>query len=180
MFLKKLTSSNAKPDASAHKDDHHQTHVLALVLLVLTTLVVVFTALSMVGPQPANNPAANELQGESQQAATSQMQQASGTDGLPADIPIPDSASIVQNYQNDLTDNQSQRILVFQTTEAVDGNQLADNLQDWATESDFSITQRSRTNGSGTMITEKANAQLVISWSQTQDSTRVEINHVQM
>lgn len=178
MFFEIFTSD--KRDFSPQQHKQHQTHVTALVLLVLTTLVVVFIALSMASPQPANRSVDSDAQDQNQQVTSSQMQQVSGTTGLPADLPIPESATITQNYRNDLTDDQTQRILVFQTSESMDGNQLADNLQTWATQHEFSVTQRSRTNGSGTMITERGGGQLIISWSQTQESTRVEINYVRM
>lgn len=181
MFFESFTSSKDKSGSTAQQTKQHQTHVAALVMIVFLTLVVVFIALSMVDQQAPRSSADNRVQSETQQTNTSHMQRVSGTGGLPADLPVPESADIVQNHQNDLTNNQTQRVLVFQISqELAESFKLPDELQNWATQNEFAVTQTSRSNGSGIILAEKPNGQLIISWTEDRETMRVEVNHTRI
>lgn len=177
-----FNNSNNKSGFSKQETDRHKTHVTALVLLVLVTLVVVFAALSMADSTqpPVDRSLVRDAQLETTDTQMSSLEKVSDLSGLPADLPMPESAVVTQNYRNDLTDGQTQRILVFNTQADNTENQLLDQMQSWATDNGFAIIQTNRTNGAGIILAKKPSAQLIVSWSDTEDSTRVEINHVRI
>lgn len=168
------TNSQAQLD-----DTEHKTHVSALVFLVMITLVVVAVSLSIASPEPkGNNSFDTQITNEAIQPV--QVERVNGMEGIPANPPMVTDATMLQNIRNDLTGGQTQRIIAYSIAESVDSSELTETLRSWALENEFRIQQTSRTNGSGILLAGKPSGQLFVSWAQSTDSTRIEINHVNM
>lgn len=168
---------------SEKETDRHKTHVTALTILVLVTFVVVFAALSMVGStqQPTDRELVTDKTAiETPRPSVSEIEKLSNLDGLPNNLPLPETATVTQNYRNDLMDDHTQRVLVFRVEDSNFTDQLADDLQAWALDSEFTIAETNRINGNGIILAEKPSSQLIIQWAGKPTSTRVEINHVRI
>lgn len=168
---------NSTDSQSQLDDAEHKTHVSALVFLVMITLVVVAVSLSIANPEPKdNNSFDTQITNEAIQPV--QVERVNGMEGIPANPPMVTDATMLQNIRNDLTGGQTQRIIAYSIAESVDSSELTETLRSWALENEFSIQQTSRTNGSGILLAGKSSGQLFVSWAQSADTTRVEINHV--
>lgn len=178
MFFQDADNSN---EFEKKETRRHKTHVTALSLLVLTTFVVVFTALSMVGSStPVERELVQNTDIEKPRPVASSIKKVSSLQGLPENLPLPETATTTQNYRNDLIGDHMQRVLIFTVDNSNLDGQLFEDLQTWATDNDFAIAETNRVGSSGIILAETPSSQLIIMWTRMRTGTRVEINYVRI
>jgi cell division protein FtsN len=174
-------SKDKNEDFSDTETKRHKTHVTALTMLVLATFVVVFIALSMVESGRSGERKLVQKSDSNQAVSViSDIERMSSLDGFPNGLPVPDTATVTQNYRNNLLNDHVQRVLVFEVATDEFDSQLADNLQSWASQNSYSIAETNRINGNGIILAEKPSSQLIITWISTSARTRIEINMVRI
>jgi hypothetical protein len=181
------SQENNQPDAGVQPDREHETHTAALALLVLATLVVITVVLSVnqevtdLSPdnygQQASEPINNETHGAGIPVEQVQTTDQSGTSGLPSNLPVPNNAEVLQNYQNPAGDNATQSVYLFSSPDSV--TSLANTYQSYFADSDFTIDNTSQSDSSTALqASNTQNQRLIISINSKNGSSEVQINYI--
>jgi hypothetical protein len=159
------------------EDKEHRTHISALVFLVLVTLVVVAVALSMATPQTDDaSPVATTQQ---KSPTPSERTPVNDLAGLPSNPPVPDTATIQQNFRNQMVSGQTQRVAVFQYPNGPTA-ELIREFSDWAESRNFTVTETNQSKNSGVILAQQQNARLIITIANSLEVVWVEISHIEL
>jgi hypothetical protein len=182
------TDEHRRGRSQPDMDGEHETHTTALVLLVLATLVIVVVILSVARTaknedlSPGNfddqiSQPADETHGAGIPVEFAQASEISDTSGLPDDIPIPENADVMQNYESAIGDNGTQRVYMYSTADL--RSELSDLYQNWVDSSDFTLDDSTESNQNTTLrISQEQNEQLIISITTAEETREVQINYI--
>lgn len=169
------------------QDEEHETHTAALVLLVLAVIVVIAVIFAVnrdvSNLNPANygdevsEPINNETHGAGIPVEFAQASEISDTSGLPDDIPIPENADVMQNYESSVGDNGTQRVYMYSTADQ--RSELSDLYQNWVDGSEFTLDDSTESNQNTTLrLSQGQNEQLIISITTAEETQEVQINYI--
>jgi hypothetical protein len=181
------TNEHRRGRSQPDMDSEHETHTTALVLLVLATLVIVVVILAVsrtpdkdLSPGNYGNQItqpADETHGAGIPVEFAQASEISDTSGLPDDIPIPENADVMQNYESAIGDNGTQRVYMYSTTDQ--RSELSDLYQNWVDNSEFTLDDSSESNQNTTLrLSQGQNEQLIISITALENTQEVQINYI--
>jgi len=159
------------------EDKEHRTHISALVFLVVVTLVVVAVALSMAAPQTDDTTSVTTNPNPS--PALSERTSVNGMVGLPSNPPVPDTATIQQNFRNQMVAGQTQRVIVYQYANGPTA-ELIQEFSDWAESHNFTVTETDQSNNSGVILAQQQNTRLIITIANSPGVAWVEISHIKL
>lgn len=166
-------------------DQEHETHVMALVLLSLATIVIITIILSVNREVTDLNPntyddeitqPADETHGAGVPIEPVKTTEVSGLSELPSNLPVPQDAETIRNYSSDIGETGTQRVYMYSTQETI--SDLVSIYEDWVSDSDFTVTDKEVNGDNATVRTEAQNQKLIVSVSSGENGRDVQINYI--
>jgi hypothetical protein len=162
-------------------DSDHETHVGALVFLILVTFLVVSSALSMAQPHEPhtqeNTPKVDAVaKNKTNTPAQSGVDIPQALRVFPQGLPAPHAAELlsVSNAENG---SMAQHIVRLETDQPL--SKLFDQYNQWAQNSGFQVTDSSQNGSNAAIALARPDSQFFITMVDLRDSRRVEFNQVQ-
>lgn len=178
---KRKKASFSKPG-----DREHETHVPALILLVLVTLVIIGVVLIYSddlkqgeSPTSTTTPTTSQMDPRTGSAVPTEQAETtdqSGVSGFPGGLSLPNDAEVVRNYSTQLSGDRTQRIIIFDTQEQVSA--LVSRYESWANDAGLTIDRAESANDSGAVVAGDDTGQVTVAISTNDGSRRVQINYV--
>jgi hypothetical protein len=169
-----------EPSQNNQENHEHETHVPALVGLIVLTAVISVGVLAWgnsIEPETPNNSTVTSQQTNAPEAVTyKNTAPVDTTDDLPSGL-LADNADVVQNRSVELG-SRNQRVVIFDTNATPQS--LADQYRGWLEDNGYNITSESETDSSVSLAGDSNGNQLILVFSRqgNPDGSRVQLSYV--